>query len=34
MRAAVLREYGEPLEIRDVPAPEPDPDGVEVITSF
>jgi len=30
MRAAVLREYGEPLEIRDVPAPEPDPGGAVV----
>jgi len=33
MRAAALREYGEPLEISSVET-EPDPDGVEVITSF
>jgi alcohol dehydrogenase len=26
MRAAILREYGEPLAVRDVPAPEPGPD--------
>ncbi|WP_435180083.1 zinc-dependent alcohol dehydrogenase family protein [Halorussus sp. AFM4] len=32
MRAAVLREYGEPLEIEDVDRPEPDPDGVVVET--
>ena len=32
MKAAVLREYGEPLEIEDVPAPEPDPHGVVVET--
>lgn len=30
MRAAVLHEYGEPLEIRDVPPPEPEPDGAVV----
>jgi len=28
MRAAVLAEYGEPLDIRDIDRPEPDPDGV------
>ena len=28
MRAAVLAAYGEPLEIRDVERPSPDPDGV------
>jgi D-arabinose 1-dehydrogenase-like Zn-dependent alcohol dehydrogenase len=32
MRAAVLREYGEPLEIEDVERPEPDSDGVVVET--
>ena len=32
MRAAVLREYGEPLSIEDVAYPEPDPDGVVVET--
>ncbi|USZ69990.1 zinc-dependent alcohol dehydrogenase family protein (plasmid) [Halorussus salilacus] len=32
MKAAVLREYGEPLEIEDVPAPDPDPHGVVVET--
>ncbi|MFC4449074.1 zinc-dependent alcohol dehydrogenase family protein [Halorussus aquaticus] len=32
MRAAVLREYGEPLEIEDVDRPEPDPDGVVIET--
>jgi D-arabinose 1-dehydrogenase-like Zn-dependent alcohol dehydrogenase len=32
MRAAVLREYGEPLEIEDVERPEPAPDGVVVET--
>ena len=30
MRAAVLREYGEPLAIESVPAPDPDPDGAVV----
>ena len=30
MRAAVLREYGEPLDVADVPAPDPDPEGVVV----
>ncbi|TKX55555.1 alcohol dehydrogenase [Halorubrum sp. SP3] len=30
MRAAILREYGEPLEIRTVPDPEPEPDGAVV----
>lgn len=30
MRAAILREYGEPLDITDVPAPEPTPDGAVV----
>ena len=30
MRAAILREHGEPLAIRDVPEPEPGPDGVAV----
>jgi len=30
MRAAVLREYGEPLAITDVPEPEPDPHGAVV----
>ncbi|WP_254537961.1 zinc-dependent alcohol dehydrogenase family protein [Halomarina litorea] len=30
MRAAVLREYGEPLSVESVPAPAPDPDGVVV----
>jgi D-arabinose 1-dehydrogenase-like Zn-dependent alcohol dehydrogenase len=33
MRAAVLREYGEPLAVEDVPRPEPDPDGVVVETA-
>ena len=32
MRAAVLTEYGEPLEIREVDDPEPEPDGVVVRT--
>jgi alcohol dehydrogenase len=32
MKAAVLREYGEPLEIEDVPAPDPDPHGLVVET--
>jgi alcohol dehydrogenase len=32
MRAAVLREYGEPLEIEALPEPEPDPHGVVVET--
>ncbi|WP_435182002.1 zinc-dependent alcohol dehydrogenase family protein [Halorussus sp. AFM4] len=32
MRAAVLREYGEPLAIEDVDRPEPDPHGVVVET--
>jgi alcohol dehydrogenase len=30
MRAAVLREHGEPLSIEEVPEPAPDPDGVVV----
>lgn len=30
MRAAILREYGKPLEIREIPPPEPDPDGAVV----
>ncbi len=30
MRAAVLEDHGEPLDITDVDAPEPDPDGVVV----
>ncbi len=30
MRAAILREYGEPLDIRDVSAPDPGPDGAVV----
>jgi len=30
MRAAVLKEYGEPLEIEEVEAPEPAPDGAVV----
>jgi alcohol dehydrogenase len=30
MRAAILREYGEPLDITDVPAPDPGPDGAVV----
>ena len=30
MRAAVLREHGEPLSIDDVPEPTPDPEGVVV----
>ncbi|MBP1921209.1 alcohol dehydrogenase [Halorubrum alkaliphilum] len=30
MNAAVLREYGEPLALREVPDPEPDRDGVVV----
>jgi alcohol dehydrogenase len=30
MRAAVLREYGEPLSIEEQPRPEPDPDGAVV----
>ena len=30
MNAAVLREYGEPLALRDVPEPEPDREGVVV----
>ncbi|QPV63050.1 alcohol dehydrogenase catalytic domain-containing protein [Halosimplex litoreum] len=32
MRAVVLAEHGEPLECREVPEPEPDPDGVVVET--
>jgi D-arabinose 1-dehydrogenase-like Zn-dependent alcohol dehydrogenase len=32
MRAAVLREYGEPLEIEDVDRPDPAPDGVVIET--
>ena len=30
MRAAILREYGQPLDIVDRDAPEPDPDGAVV----
>jgi len=30
MRAAILREYGDPLDITDVPAPDPPPDGAVV----
>ena len=30
MRAAVLEAYGEPLDIRDVDAPDPDPEGAVV----
>lgn len=30
MRAAILREYGEPLDITTVPVPEPEPDGAVV----
>ncbi|PAU83273.1 alcohol dehydrogenase [Halorubrum salipaludis] len=30
MRAAILREYGEPLDVREVPDPEPGPDGAVV----
>jgi alcohol dehydrogenase len=30
MRAAVLHDYGDPLVIEDVPAPDPDPDGAVV----
>jgi alcohol dehydrogenase len=30
MRAAILREYGEPLDITTVPEPEPGPDGAVV----
>ncbi len=30
MRAAVLREYGEPLDVTEVPEPEPAPDGAVV----
>jgi len=30
MRAAILREYGEPLAVRDVPDPEPASDGAVV----
>ena len=30
MRAAILREHGEPLAIRDVPEPEPEPDDAVV----
>lgn len=30
MRAAVLQEYGEPLSIESVDAPDPDPEGVVV----
>jgi alcohol dehydrogenase len=32
MKAAVLRDYAEPLEIEAVPAPDPDPHGVVVET--
>jgi D-arabinose 1-dehydrogenase-like Zn-dependent alcohol dehydrogenase len=32
MRAAVLEEYGEPLSVRSVDAPAPDPDGVVIET--
>ncbi|WP_459882040.1 zinc-dependent alcohol dehydrogenase family protein [Halorubrum gandharaense] len=30
MRAAILREYGEPLVVRELPDPTPDPDGAVV----
>ena len=30
MRAAVFTDYGEPLDVRDIEAPEPDPDGAVV----
>jgi alcohol dehydrogenase len=30
MRAAILREYGEPLAVRDLPEPDPSPDGAVV----
>ncbi|MFD1526839.1 zinc-dependent alcohol dehydrogenase family protein [Halolamina salina] len=30
MRAAVLREYGEPLDVTELPDPEPTPDGAVV----
>jgi alcohol dehydrogenase len=30
MRAAILREYGEPLAIRELPDPDPGPDGAVV----
>ncbi len=30
MRAAVFTEFGEPLDVREIDAPEPDPDGVIV----
>ena len=30
MRAAILREYGEPLDVREVPEPEPGSDGAVV----
>ena len=30
MRAAVLESYGEPLALRDLPTPDPDPDGAVV----
>jgi alcohol dehydrogenase len=30
MRAAILREYGEPLAVRDLPEPDPGPDGAVV----
>ncbi|AOW79674.1 alcohol dehydrogenase GroES domain protein [Halodesulfurarchaeum formicicum] len=30
MKAAILKEYGEPLEIEDIGYPEPDPDGAIV----
>ncbi len=30
MRAAILREYGKPLDVTTVPEPEPGPDGVVV----
>jgi alcohol dehydrogenase len=32
MRAAVFTDYGEPLDVRDVPEPSLDPDGVIVET--
>ena len=32
MRAAVFTDFGEPLEVTDVEAPDPDPDGVVVET--
>jgi len=32
MRAAVFTDFGEPLDVREVDAPDPDPDGVVVET--